>query len=183
MLDEDHAFKCSDPTLKICNVKEPIRNINIGKSCAIRNFLRDKSNVEENCDVWLQHSRLPTEKFLANDVYLIITKQSVTFNTACDDKGSDKRNFIVKPPYRFLNLHKNCIATSKAFTLTGYYERHSFENVSNPVSEMLKHYNYTDFKVWDKVKQLNLHKNVILKIPRKLDSFKEFPLESLLGST
>ena len=25
LLDEDHAFQCSDPTLKICNVKEPIK--------------------------------------------------------------------------------------------------------------------------------------------------------------
>ena len=160
LLYEDHAFKCSDHTLKICSVKKPIRNINIGKSCVISNFMEDKSNVQENCDVWLQHSRLPTAKFLANDVYLIITKQTVTFNIACDDKGSDKRKFIVKPPYGFLNLHKNCIATSKVFTLTGYYERHSFENVSNPVSEMLKHYNYSYFKFWDKVKQLNLHKNL-----------------------
>ena len=100
---------------------------------------------------------------------------------ACDDKGSDKKEFIVTPPYGFLNLHKNCIATSRAFTLTGYYERHSFENVSNPVSEMLKHYNFSDHKVWDKVKQLNLHKNSTLKIPRKLDSLDEFPLDSLLG--
>ena len=44
---------------------------------------------------------------------------------------------------------------------------------------MLKHYNYS--KVWDKVKQLNLHKNLTLKILRKLDSLEAFPLNSLLG--
>ena len=46
---------------------------------------------------------------------------------------------------------------------------------------MLKHYNFSDFKVWDKVKQLSLHKNSTLTIPRKLDSLEEFPLDSLLG--
>ena len=46
---------------------------------------------------------------------------------------------------------------------------------------MIKHYNFSDFKVWDKVKQLNLHQNSTLKIPRKLDSLEEFPLDSLLG--
>ena len=46
---------------------------------------------------------------------------------------------------------------------------------------MLKHYNFSDFKVWDKVKQLNLHQNSTLKIPRKLDSLEGFPFDSLLG--
>ena len=149
LLDEDHAFQCSDPTLKICNVKEPIKNTNVGKSCLISSFMEDKVNVKQNCDVWIQHSRLPTAKFLANDVYLIITKHTVTFNIACDDMGSEKKKFVVEPPYGFLNLHKNCIATSRAFTLSGYYERHSFENATNPVNEMLKHYNFSSFKVWD----------------------------------
>lgn len=181
LLDEDHALQCSDPTLKICNVKEPIRNTNLGTSCIISNFMEDKKNVKQNCDVWLQHSRLPTAKFLANDIYLIITKETVTFNIACNDKGSDQKKFIVKPPYGFLNLHKNCIATSRAFTLTGYYERHTFENITSPVNELLKHYNFSDFKVWDKIKQRNFHRNLTLKVPRKLDGLKEFPLDSLLG--
>ncbi|MCG8033766.1 MAG: envelope fusion protein [Candidatus Thiodiazotropha taylori] len=181
LLDEDHAFQCSDPTLKICNVKEPIRNTNIGTSCIISNFMEDKESVKQNCDVWLQHSRLPTAKFLAKDVYLIVTKQTVTFNIACDDKGSNQEKFVVTPPYGFLNLHKNCIATSRAFTLTGYYERHTLENVSSPLNEMLKHYNFSEFKVWDKIKQRNFHINSTLKLPRKLDSLEEFPLDSLLG--
>ena len=181
LLDEEHALQCSDPTLKICNVREPIRNTNIGTSCIISNFMEDKKSVQQNCDVWLQHSRLPTAKFLANDVYLIITKETVTFNIACNDKGSDQKKFIATPPYGFLNLHKNCIATSRAFTLTGYYERHTLENVSSPVNAMLKHYNFSEFKVWDKVKQRNFNKNSTLKVPRKLDNLEEFPLDSLLG--
>ena len=181
LLDEEHALQCSDPTLKIGNVREPIRNTNIGTSCIISNFMEDKKSVQQNCDVWLQHSRLPTAKFLANDVYLIITKETVTFNIACNDKGSDQKKFIATPPYGFLNLHKNCIATSRAFTLTGYYERHTLENVSSPVNAMLKHYNFSEFKVWDKVKQRNFNKNSTLKVPRKLDNLEEFPLDSLLG--
>ena len=181
LLNEGQAIQCSDPMLKICNIKKPIRNINVGQSCVISNFMEDEVSVKRNCDVWLQHSRLPTAKFLANDVYLIITKHKVTFNIACDDKGSDKKKFTVKPPYGFLNLHKNCIATSRAFSLTGYYERHSFENTTSPVNYMLKHYNFSNFKVWDKVKQFKLETNLTLDIPRKLNNLEEFPLDSLLG--
>ena len=139
--------------------------------------MEDKVNVKQNCDVWLQHSRLPTAKFLANDVYLIITKHTINFNIACDDMESEKEKFVVEPPYEFLNLHKNCIATSRAFTLSGYYERHSSENATNPVNEMLKHYNFSSFKVWDRLNRFQLDKNTTLKVPRKLDNLEEFPLD------
>ncbi|MEW8545669.1 MAG: hypothetical protein AB2693_19280 [Candidatus Thiodiazotropha sp.] len=180
LLDEDHAFQCSGPDLKICNIKEPIRNINVGRSCIVSNFVEDKYKVRQHCDIWLQHSRLPTAKYLSNDVYLIITKNKMTFNIACNDDRSEKQKFKVKPPYGFLNLHKNCVATSNAFTLMGYYERQTMRNVTNPVENMLKFYNFSDFKVWNSINRLDVIKNHTFTIPEKLDDLEEFPLNTLI---
>ena len=180
LLNDEHAYQCIDPTLRICNVKEPVRNVNVGKSCILSNFMEDQAKVKKHCDVWMRHSFLPTAIYLANDVYLTITKRKFNFNVICNDERSSKQRIQVYPPYGFLNLHRNCVATSSAFTLMGYYERHSIENVTNPAAYMLKSYNFTNFRVRDDITKLNIIQNNTMMLPKKLDDLDEFPLNTLL---
>ena len=57
----------------------------------------------------------------------------------------------VDPPFGFLTLHKLCQATSNHFSLLGYFEGHSTENIKSFASNMLKDYNISDLRVWDDI--------------------------------
>ena len=63
----------------------------------------------------------------------------------------------------FLTLHKSCQATSNHFSLLGYFEGHSTENIGSHASDMLKDYNISDLRVWDDINDLFLLAVLLLK--------------------
>ena len=76
----------------------------------------------------------------------------------------------------FLTLHKTCQATSKSFSLLGYFEDRSEENIENFASNMLKEYNISDVRVWDNINRIVPFDNKIIKTPPKLANLDDFPL-------
>ena len=81
----------------------------------------------------------------------------------------------------FLTLHKTCQATSKSFSLLGYFEDRSEENIENFASNMLKEYNISDVRVWDNINQIVPFDNKIIKTPPKLANLDDFPLGNLVA--
>ena len=68
----------------------------------------------------------------------------------------------------FLRLHKTCQATSNYFSLLGYFEGRSEENIENFASNMLKEYNISDVRVWGDINRIVPFDNKTIKIPLKL---------------
>ena len=63
-------------------------------------------------------------------------------------KKADSGRQQINPPFVFLTLHKTCQAMSNYFSLLGYFEGRSEENIENFASNMLKEYNISDERVW-----------------------------------
>ena len=80
----------------------------------------------------------------------------------------------------FLTLHKSCQATSNHFSLLGYFEGRSTENIENFASNMLKDYNISDLRVWDDINRIVPFSNDTIKIPPKLANLEDFPLGNLV---
>ena len=133
---------CVQSGLQICNVKSPIRNANVGLNCLLSNFNQDKVHVKKLCNVWIHQTTLPTAFYLSNDVYLVILDKPTVFHLSCKKEESGRQQ--VDPPFGFLTLHKSCQAMSNHFSLLGYFEGHSTENIETFASDMLKDYIISD---------------------------------------
>ena len=149
LLTETQVKDCVQSGLQICNVKSPIRNANVGLNCLLSNFNQDKVHVKKFCNVWIHQTTLPTAFYLSNDVYLVTLDKPTVFHLSCKKEESGRQQ--VDPPFGFLTLHKSCQATSNHFSLLGYFEGHSTENIESFASNMLKDYNISDLRVWDDI--------------------------------
>ena len=165
--------------LQICNVKSPIIKANIGLNCILSNFNQDKVHVKEYCNVWIHQTTLPTAFYLSNDVYLVILDKQTVFHLSC--KKADSGRQQINPPFVFLTLHKTCQETSICFSLFGYFEGRSEENIENFASNMLKEYNISDVRVWDDINRIVPFYNKTIKIPPKLANLEDFPLGNLVA--
>ena len=79
-----------------------------------------------------------------------------------------------------MTFHKSCQATSNHFSLLGYFEGRSTENIENFASNMLKDYNISDLRVWDDINRIVPFSNDTIKIPPKLANLEDFPLGNLV---
>ena len=79
-----------------------------------------------------------------------------------------------------MTLHKSCQATSNHFSLLGYFEGRSTENIENFASNMLKDYNISDLRVLDDINRIVPFSNDTIKIPPKLANLEDFPLGNLI---
>ena len=79
-----------------------------------------------------------------------------------------------------MTLHKSCQATSNRFSLLGYFEGRSTENIENFASNMLKDYHISDLRVWDDINPIVPFSNDTIKIPPKLANLEDFPLGNLV---
>ena len=100
------------------------------------------------------------------------------FHLSCKKEESGRQQ--VDPPFGFLTLHKSCQATSNQFSLLGYFEGRSTENIENFASNMLKDYNISDLRVWDDINRIVPFSNDTIKIPPKLAILEDFPLGNLV---
>ena len=178
LLTETQVKDCVQSGLQICNVKSPIRNANVGLNCLLSNFNQDKVHVKKFCNVWIHQTTLPTAFYLSNDVYLVILDKPTVFHLSCKKEESGRQQ--VDPPFGFLTLHKSCQATSNHFSLLGYFEGRSTENIENFASNMLKDYNISDLRVWDDINRIVPFSNDTIKIPPKLANLEDFPLGNLI---
>jgi hypothetical protein len=180
LLSRSQVSECNEAGLKICNIRNPIRNVNVGHNCLISNFNQDKEKVNKVCDVWIHQTRLPTAYYLSNDVYLVITNQPTMFHLTCKDQRQSSR-ISVDPPFSFITLRRSCQATSNDFTLIGYFENKTEKTINNPAALMLKDYNFTDIRVWDDINGVIISNNNSIKIPKKLSNLEDFPLNNLVN--
>ena len=90
----------------------------------------------------------------------------ISQHLSCKKEESGRQQ--VDPPFGFLTLHKSCQATSNHFSLLGYFEGRSTENIENFASNMLKDYNISDLRVWDDINRIVPFSNDTIKIPPKL---------------
>ena len=164
-MTENQVKECIQSGLQICNVKCSIRNANVGLYFLLSKFNQDKVHVKEYCYVWIHQTTLQTAFYLSNDVYLVILDKTTVFHLSC--KKADSRIQQINPPFGFLTLHKTCPATSNYFSLLGYFEGRSEENVENFASNMLMEYNISDVRVWDDINQIVPFDNKTIKIPPK----------------
>ena len=178
LLTETQVKDCVQSGLQICNVKSPIRNANVVLNCLLSNFNQDKVHVKKFCNVWIHQTTLPTAFYLSNDNYLVILDKPTVFHLSC--KKEESRRQQVDPPFGFLTLHKSCQATSNHFSLLGYFEGHSTENIESFASNMLKDYNISDLRVWDDINRIVPFSNDTIKIPPKLANLEDFPLGNLV---
>ena len=79
-----------------------------------------------------------------------------------------------------MTLHKLCQASSNHFSLLGYFEGHSTENIESFASYMLKDYNISDLRVWDDINLIVPFSNGTIKIPPKLANLEDFPFGNLV---
>ena len=105
-----------------------------------------------------------------------ISQQYFTCHVKKEESGRQQ----VDPPFVFLTLHKSCQATSNHFSLLGYFEGHSTENIGSHASDMLKDYNISDLRVWDDINRIVPFSSVTIKIPPKLANLEDFPLGNLV---
>ena len=167
LLTETQVKDCVQSGLQICNVKSPIRNANVGLNCLLSNFNQDKVHVKKFCNVLIHQTTLQTAFYLSNDIYLVILDKPTVFHLSCKKEESGRQQ--VDPPFGFLTLHKSCQATSNHFSLLGYFEGHSTENIESFASNMLKDYNISDLRVWDDINRI---------VP--LANLEDFPLGNLV---
>ena len=148
-MDENEVQFCKESDMQICNIKSPIQNFNVGQNCVMSNFNQDKQKVKQHCNSWIHRTVLPTAFYLANEVYLVITNKQIVFHLSCKNKESDR--LYIEPPFGFLTLHKTCQATSNHFSLMGYFENKTRQQMSNPADGIYKGYNISDSNVWDDI--------------------------------
>lgn len=177
LMNENDVQQCLNTGMGICNIKGPVMNSNMARSCILSNFNQDKYKVEQFCQTWIHRTVLPTAVYLANDVYLIITDNAIVFHLSCDKKDSSR--IRVDPPFGFLTLHESCQAATNHFSLMGYFQGNSTKDVRNPAGIMLKQYNISDIRVWNDINAFITFKNKSFNLPTKLANLDDFPLKSL----
>ena len=176
LMNENEVQLCKESGMQICNIKSPIRNSNVGQNCVMSNFNQDKQKVKQHCNAWIHRTVLPTAFYLENEVYLVVTNKQIVFHLSCKNKESN-----IEPPFGFLTLHNTCQATFDHFSLMGYFENKTRQEMSNPADGILKGYNISDSNVWDDINDVIPFHNDTLKIPTQLENLEDFPLGDLMN--
>ena len=148
--------------------KNPTKNANVGLNCLLSNFNQDKVHVKEYCSVSIHQTTLLTAFYLSNDVYIVILDKPAVFHLSC--KKADSGRQQINPPFGFLKLHRTFQATSNYFSLLGYFEGCSEENIENFASNM-KEYNISDVRAWDDINRIDPFDSKTIKIPPKLANY------------
>ena len=134
-------------------------------------------HVKEYCNDWIHQTTLPTAFYLSNDVYLVILDKPTVFHLSC--KKADSGRQPINPTSGFLTQHKTCQATTNYFSLLGYFEGCSEENIGNFASNILKDYNTFDVRVWDDINRIVPFDNKTIKLQPNLANLEDFPLGNL----
>ena len=179
-LNEQQANSCIGPFMHLCRIGKPPFLVNKQETCLISLFLGDKKKYRKHCETYTQRSQLPKVQFLADDVYLVMTKEVLKFYITCA-VNSSKYEVTVLPPVGVIQLHKTCVASSTHFVVLGYYENKSSKLVETN-SKILRSFKYNS-KLWEDFneKAVGNHSDIQIKLPKKLSGLVEMPMSSLIS--
>lgn len=184
LLSEMEAKNCLANNL-YCHIKSPVYAVMSSKMCVIKLVLNIEPEIKKYCRKIVDSNIvLPKAEYLSDGHWLISTKTPLQFSIECDKNDKDlnhiKTTLIVKPPVATIKLPMSCSGYSGHITLPPYYNKESKYNISDSMVEFVKSYKVVSRKFWQPF-QLALAKFPTIKIPKKLEQFKEKPLDKLIG--
>ena len=178
LLNDREQEHCVSPLRHYCDIRSPIYSIAPRKLCIIALFLKDNERMMKNCDsVVRPNSILPKASHIVDGLWLVATKQILTFAIVCPDKRKGDSHCVLL--LGMIKMNMSCAASSSYLTLLSYYHNESKSNIQDHFIEKLKNYNGSPIQIWKPfISAIPNFTNS--DIPEMLKDTKEIPMRHLM---
>ena len=185
IIDQDELDKCAHTDTTYCPLNKAAMNLARMPSCLSSLYLRDESNIIDNCPVKISDShKFPIFQHLVEGKWIIATKHKIIIHPRCDNsvEGIDAIN--VNPPLQAVNLKSGYTGYTEYVKLSPYFYQTSlgsnaltpYEKINigadfTPIFNVLSNYTF-DYQLINKSPNLPSHLQNIEQID-KLNSLYE----------
>ena len=180
LLTEAEIDKCSDLSVKCCNVESPLFPVNLAKICIVNLFLKNQEASQKYCQsIVTLNTRLPFGLPLFNSVWAIALQDELRLSFVCNESVS--KTETVTGPLSILEVPPSCVASNDYMVLSSLYTIKREYKISDTELDLLHH---LQFNIWSPFMQnFSNFTTIPLPEPRVLArNFKTCVRDSLLGA-
>lgn len=179
LLSEAEVDKCSDLSVKWCNVESPLFPVNLAKLCIVNLFLRNQEASQKYCQsIVTLNTRLPLGLPLFNSMWAIALQNELRFSFVCNESVS--KTETVTGPLSILEVPPSCVASNDYMILSSSYTIKREYKISDTEIDLLRHLNISQFNIWSPFVQ-NFSNFTTIPLPEPLRQIQQIPLGSLIN--
>ena len=181
LLSENNYHMCNSYHLQFCNPGTAFYPKNVNQLCIIALYMQVSQDIQLfGKQTIVLNQKLPITKYIASDVWIVVTHVPLTFTISCQVSESKVTNIKITPPVGIVWLNNTCKAINKYLQLPEYFGKSSSFERSDPLQALLNLRNISQFVMWETPHMTKLKR---MKIPSRLTGLKEIPIERFVRGT
>lgn len=180
LLTETDLAKCSNPTVKFCNLHSAVYNFGETELCVIALFKRDKGAVSEYCQTVVHTTTmLPQAVYIPDGNWIVVAIEPLLFTVMCLKESAYQVQ--TKPPIYNLQIGPACEAYSDTITLPPFYHKESQYDLLTQKDGLLILQNTSALTLWEPMDIFDENDMSTLADLPELDEIQDVPIDTLIA--
>ena len=148
ILRYEDIHQCLTQSLKFCELRLPIYQINLSRLCIVSLFMNEKEGVDKYCQTIVRVNQfLPHSSYIADGFYAIATNKPIQLTQACKQLSASL--ISVKAPLDMIQLKPSCSMTHRNRILPAYYYKESKYNLTEHINTWINNFKPSQIKIWE----------------------------------